>query len=387
MAIQNAISMSNRITKKKYFYDSSLEKGIVNSVTVLGRDSSMDNEDYKDSCFCPTNNKLYLVRTNSSSNAGFVDIVCPNATTQTQSPQASVAVGNYANLILYCPSVRRIFAMAPTKISIIDPRNNTIESEITMASSWSPACAAYNPRVNKIYIGSSNSSVITVVDPGKISNSGIVTGAKEETEIKSILNSLGYGAITGLRTCPERNILYLFDGNQSKSSGVSVHSNHIQISVNKNNIISYAHVLSAHDWLEPDHKTKDVIYCPFDGASYWLSSSGESGELIPLSRVFRMDMTNQSPTPTNPAPPVRSIDLNRNYEKLVYCPDNNMIYVLGSGGMQMINPADSFGVRPVTEFFDDSLSINTNGVSYSPVNNRIYGVGDSGYVKYINPTT
>jgi len=55
--------------------------------------------------------------------------------------------------------------------------------------------------------------------------------------------------------------------------------------------------------------------------------------------------------------------------------------------MQMINPADSFGVRPVTEFFDDSLSINTNGVSYSPVNNRIYGVGDSGYVKYINPTT
>lgn len=71
------------MSRKKYFYDPLLEKGILNTSYSLGRDSSMDNEDYQDVCFCPSNNKLYALRTNSSTSVSKVDVICPNSTTKT----------------------------------------------------------------------------------------------------------------------------------------------------------------------------------------------------------------------------------------------------------------------------------------------------------------
>ena len=139
---------------------------------------------------------------------------------------------------------------------------------------------------------------------------------------------------------------------------------------------TYTHFVSQHDWGPAGDVTKDVIYCPYDGSSYWLSAP--SGYAM-QSTVFKMDMSGLMPT--------REITLHNYYEKLVYCPDNNMIYAIGIEGIQMINPADTYGVTPVGEFFQSGIVMYFNGVCYSPMNNRIYGVGDSGYITYIDPTT
>ena len=210
MAIQNAIYTPNRITRKKYFYDPSLEKGILNEVTTLGRDSSMDDEDYKDVCFCPDNNKLYAVRTNSSSNIGMVDVICPNATVETQSPQASITVGNNANIILYHPSARRIFVIAPLKLSIINPKDNSVEHVVMGTTNWQdPACAVYNPRTGQIFVGCADHGRLLGITPGRLIHSGNLAWTSG-TGVELDLENEGYNAITGLRADPDRNVLCLF---------------------------------------------------------------------------------------------------------------------------------------------------------------------------------
>ena len=88
---------------------------------------------------------------------------------------------------------------------------------------------------------------------------------------------------------------------------------------------------------------------------------------------------------------------------MVYCPDNNMIYILGDSGFKMINPADNYSTTPVRDWnyidpYSQGSSLDLNWPSsnslnnfsefcYSPVNNRIYGVGRQGRIIYIDVTT
>lgn len=378
MAIQNAIHTPNKVTKKKYFYDPFLEKGILNTVTTLGRDSSMDNKDYKDICFCPSNNKLYAVR------ASEVDVICPTSTVETQSPEATVSVGGSSSAAVYCPTVDRIFVAGAEKVSIINPQSNKAENEITISPS--AICAAYSPTTNRVYIGCSTAEII-VIDPGKVLNDNLLTGAKIEITLSTILSSEGYSQITKICVNPERNYLYFFDGLKNGFGG-GHRAGSLQILMNKENQVSYSYAnfpipaeMNFRPWpqltLTHEMRFRDVIYCPFDHAEYWLLEEGSIG------RVFRIgeDYSKEIILPQQWI----------NYKKLVYCPDNNMIYALGNkvgpSGMQMINPADSDTQVPVTPFFDDSLSVVNSGVCYSPFMNRIYGVGTDGYIEYIDPTT
>lgn len=184
---------------------------------------------------------------------------------------------------------------------------------------------------------------------------------------------------------PERNRIHLFDGSVYRNQ---TSSNYCDVQVDKNNTVSYTHVIHAlgDQWLDPSHKVKDVIYCPYDSATYWLSSESSQFE----TRILRLSGT--FPSERSKVIKINELDgygqNSGGYERLIYCPDNNMIYVLSNGGtMHMINPADEYGTRPMVEFYNPSVSMKTNGVCYSPVNNRIYGVGNDGYITYIDPTT
>lgn len=382
------------MSKKKYFYDPILEKAILNNVTALDKDSSMDNEDYKDVCFCPSNNKLYAVRVNSATSAGTVDVICPNATTESQTPQASITVGDNACVILYCPTVRRIFAIAPNKYYIINPRDNTVDVEINHGQASNPSCAVYNPILNKIHVGfvasATGGGVIINIAPGNINyidrHIGIQSPAIDLTSIE------GLTQITGICLNPELNYLYFFDGGQAKGGGTgAVVSSAIEINVSKDSVgvqdVSYVHYLGYADWLAHGQSIRDSIYCPFNGAEYWLSSpdNGTDGE----TRVYAMGGYTY---PMSQAPSLaKTINISPavgggNYNKLIYCTDNNMIYVIGDNHVQMINPADTKGIMPVARWKSFS-GIPNNDVCYSPVNNRIYGVGDAGAISYIDVTS
>ncbi len=376
MAIQNATYLPNRITKKKYFYDPSLEKGILNAVHSLGRDSSLDNEHYKGICFCPSNYKLYTIRRNSSNYVTKVDVVCPISTLNTHEPYVTISVDSSGSgsgaAITYCPSVDRIFAACESKINVIDPRTNQVEIKIDL-SSGDIYDISYFPNTNKLYV-SHGSGGLTIINPGKITNNGQLTGVKTEENLNSILSgnssaTLNYLQVTGVCGNPNKNYLNIFD-----STNMLWTTSHMNISATKENFISHEVTrASTAAWIDiQTKKPKDVIYCPFDDAEYWLSS---------MSGIYDTYIYRDGDDY------FKVIKLKGEYNKLVYCPDNNMIYVLGDNTMQMINPADTKGTAPVSQFFDENLGIPTNAVCYSPFMNRIYGVGNNGYIKYIDPTT
>jgi hypothetical protein len=267
-------------------------------------------------------------------------------------------------------------------ISIINPSTNRVENEIAFTDGGyaAPLTAAYLPNTNRIYIGSGAPN-LKVIDPGRILNNGLLTGAKYEDQLTSqALTPHGYSEITKICANPEMGYLYLFDGTQNRSA--VVFSNYLRINKDKDGVHSYDHSYNMEDWMVANQNTKDVIYCPFDGAVYWLSSRANAG-----TYVFRMGSDYS-----------KTIKIKSgNFEKLLYCPDNNMVYVFGPDKTEMINPADSKGTVPVSAFYDNIQSLNgvavgsgsgkLNGVCYSPHMNRIYGVGDSGYIKYLDPTT
>jgi hypothetical protein len=412
MAIQNAIYSGNRITKKKYFYSPSLEKPIKNVTYSLDRDSSMDDQDYKDICFCPLNNKLYAVRNHSSTGVSYIDVICPNSTTATQSPQASIEVEDYCKVLIYCPSVKRILALATTKVQIINPQSNTVESSVAMGSTWTPSCAAYNPINNKVYIGSPSSNEITVFKPGKISYSGVITGATKELTFdpwatadpvlfsqSAILLWSKTSSIHKIEVNPERNELYCF-ANPEAAVSLSNQASNISISLNKEGSESYSlrasmSMVRGVVYISGNsadlgssnlYQIVDVIYCPYDGESYWLAA-------VPNDARYPAKIIRTSPD--GKLHTTMTFHLKYGYDKLIYCPDNNMIYALEGGSglnnqpIAMINPADKSGLNgrqmPVT-WVSATNQINTNSVCFSPVNNRIYGVGDAGSIKYIQPT-
>lgn len=372
MAIQNSIYLPNRITKKKYFYDPSLEKGILNVAYSLGRDSSLDNEHYKGVCFCPLNNKLYVIRRNSSSYVTKVDVICPASTTNAHEPCSTVNVDSSGTgsgaAIIYCPSVSRIFAVCEGKINIINPRTDQVENQIALESG-DIHDATYFPNTNKIYV-SHGSGGLAVVNPGKILNDGVLINSNADQYLNSIL-SPNLTQITKICGNPNKNYLYLFDKTAEHSAGV--YSAYLSVSIDKENSESYIYNKLPQEWSDSSRKTRDVIYCPFDQAEYWLSSPDATYQ---ESYVFR-----------NGDDYFKTIKIKGSYNKLVYCPDNNMIYVLGDNTMQMINPADKKGITPVSQFFNENLGVLTNAVCYSPFMNRIYGVGNNGYIKYMDPTT
>ena len=201
------------------------------------------------------------------------------------------------------------------------------------------------------------------------------------------LGDHGSNEITKMCVDPEHNIIYLFDGSvyssQTNASNSFITVNSTQNQIDGVTTVTHENVYNAGSdglagvWLDVSQKTRDVIYCPFDNSAYWLSSPDGSGE----TKILK----------TNPSTFENKIIYMRersgDYHKLVYCPDNNMIYVIGTNKTQMIHADDTRGQTEVAQFFDDNINIPHNGVVYSFVNNRIYGVGDDGYVKYINPTS
>ena len=185
----------------------------------------MDDEDYKDVCFCPENNKLYAVRTNSSSNVSKVDIICPNKTTETQSPEASITVANNANIILYHPTTRTIIVIAPSSVQTINLKDNSVLSR-TYTQITGPQCAVFNPYDGHVYIGCTAPVSILKCSPPKLSYSGI-DGLGAGANFTKVMNpsQKGFTAISGMAFDPEQNRLCLFDGEQRYSDGRSYAKN------------------------------------------------------------------------------------------------------------------------------------------------------------------
>jgi hypothetical protein len=439
MAIQNTKNIPNRITKKKYFYDPSLEKGIPNTVTSMDKDGT--SKDYLNVCFCPDNNKLYVLWEDGSSYG--VDVICPNTTTKLSSPEATITHNNLESAdqrrgaLLYCPNIKRILLWtkgnAFSGVVVIDPQTNAIEQ--TAVSGYRPfgGSVVYNPNDNKLYsVGDSDAtgfagavSSARAINTGKISYDGSVSGITVEDGLFTFGT---YTSAHAIAVNPDKNELHVAGEGEGlvKITKDKNNNNYYETTLmgaNPSNAKTVNHLWSTAktssfnfglDWegVMNDFSiaASNVIYCPYDKNMYWLATRGWGRNLIPFSGpglvpdergIYTMIMVMNEHSQSEPQ--TRRIITEGTYRDMVYCPDNNMIYILGDSGFRMINPADNYSVTPVRDWnyidpyssgsslslswpSSDSLN-NFSEFCYSPVNNRIYGVGRQGRIIYIDVTT
>tara|TARA_Y100001938_G_scaffold93290_2_gene127902 strand:- start:570 stop:1994 length:1425 start_codon:yes stop_codon:yes gene_type:complete len=474
MAIQNTKNIPNRITKKKYFYDPSLEKGIPNNITEM--DSTGSSRHYFNICFCPDNNKLYLLWRDTCSGAGTscssfgIDVICPNSTTKLSEPEATITDTDLESTIqrrgalVYCPNIKRILFWTEgttfTGVIVINPKTNTIEQKVVSGKKPYGYSVVYNPNDNKLYsVGSSDQSGLAgsvssarAINTGKISYDGSVTGISEEDNIFSFGT---YGAAHAIAVNPNKNELHV----AGEGEGL------VKITKDKNNYNYYDTTLmganptgsqTAH-WLwsmqaaqsksfsiedmqgaqvqfgfgptweavvdDYPVAASNVIYCPYDKNMYWLATRGWGRNFLPFTGpglvhdekgIYTMVMVMNEHSASEPA--TRRIITKGTYRHMIYCPDNNMIYILGDSGFKMINPADNYSTTTVADWkeiapyetvsnpstrykvgtgaFGTPLAwpssnsfTNFHEFCYSPVNHRIYGVGVNSRVIYIDVTT
>ena len=457
MAVQNTKNIPGRIAKKKYFYDPSLEKGIVNSVATMDKDGT--NKDYLNVCFCPDNNKLYVLWKTESSYG--VDVICPNTTTKLSSPEATITHSDLESTtqrrgaLLYCPNIKRILLWTKgstfTGVVVIDPQTNTIEQEVLSGKQPYGYSVAYNPNDNKLYsVGASDEagnvgsiSSARAIDTGRLSYDGSVSGFKEENMIFSLGS---YGAAHAIAVNPSKNELHVAGEGEAiaKITKDKNNNNYYETILMGSNpadqkISSYLWSSSAErEFVTPDRHSmsyslssfrfgdkwadimndyaisaSNVIYCPYDKNMYWLATRSWGRNFTPFSGpglvpdekgIYTMVivMNEHSQSEMN-AGGNRRVITEGTYRDMVYCPDNNMIYILGDSGFKMINPADNYSTTPVRDWnyidpysqgspldlnWPSSNSLNNfSEFCYSPVNNRIYGVGRQGRIIYIDVTT
>lgn len=83
-------------------------------------------------------------------------------------PVASISVGEQVSAVTFASNPERAFVAASEHVKVIDPSSRSIVGSIPVAAGYSPAIA-YLPALDRVYLTSYDSNVVTVIDAASAS--------------------------------------------------------------------------------------------------------------------------------------------------------------------------------------------------------------------------